>query len=63
MSAAQAPHSATISATITRADGTVEHVGVVAAGFNNPVKQWWWDNVGRRLSERRIKRINAAHKE
>jgi hypothetical protein len=55
---APAPHSATISAVITRADGTVEHVGVIAAGYDNPLKQWWWDHVGRRLSERRIHQIN-----
>lgn len=52
------PHSATITATIIRADGTVEHVGVVAAGYDNPVKQLWWDHVGRRLSERRIRKTN-----
>lgn len=54
----QAPHTATISAVVIRADGTREEVGVIAAGYDNPLKQLWWDHIGRRLSERRIRKIN-----
>jgi hypothetical protein len=59
---AAAPHSATISAVITRADGTVEQVGLLAAGYSNPIKQLWWDVVGSRLSTRRINKINKSAK-
>lgn len=52
--------SATISAVITRADGTVVDVGVIAAGYANPLKQLWWNQVGKRLAERRIARANRG---
>lgn len=34
--------SAQISAIITRADGTVENVGVIAYWHRNPLKRWAW---------------------
>jgi hypothetical protein len=33
---------ASIEATITRADGRVEHLGVVSYWHRNPFKRWWW---------------------
>lgn len=56
-----APHSAEWSAVIIRADGRVENVGLLAAGYENPFRQLWWDLIGQRLSNHRIRRINAAH--
>ena len=32
----------TITAVITRADGTVEHLGVISYYNKNPLKQLWW---------------------
>lgn len=55
------PHTATFSAVITRADGTVEDVGLVAAGYENPIRQFWWDHVGQKLTKRRIRNINSRH--
>ena len=57
---AKVPSHTTISATITRADGTIEEVGVVAATYDNPLRQWWWDHVGAPRSERRIRRANES---
>lgn len=42
---------ATISAAITRADGTVEHVGVISYWHVNPLKRWWF-NAKRFFSKR-----------
>jgi hypothetical protein len=33
---------ATIEMTVTRADGTVEHLGVVSYWHRNPFKRLWW---------------------
>ncbi len=33
---------ATIEATIVRADGSVEHVGIVSYWHRNPLRRWWW---------------------
>jgi hypothetical protein len=33
---------ATIEAVINRADGTVEHLGVVSYYHRNPFKRWAW---------------------
>lgn len=35
--------SAQMSAIITRADGTVENVGVIAYWHRNPLKRWAWN--------------------
>jgi hypothetical protein len=32
----------TFEATITRADGSVEHLGTVAQWDRNPLKRIWW---------------------
>ena len=34
--------SATLTAVITRADGSVEELGVVAHWHHNPLKRWAW---------------------
>jgi len=31
-----------LEATITRADGTVEHLGVIAYWHRNPLRRWAW---------------------
>lgn len=62
-SRADVPTNVEISAVITRADGTVEDLGVIYAQHKNPLKQAAWNLVGRRLSHRRIKRANAGVKE
>lgn len=46
-------------ATITRADGTVQNVGQIAGTYSNPLRQLWWDFVGQRRSNRRIKIVTA----
>jgi hypothetical protein len=57
--AAATPRSdITVSAVITRADGRVEHVGIIAASYDRPLKRLWWEVVGQRLANRRIKRAN-----
>jgi len=33
---------ASIEAIITRADGSVEIVGVVSYWHKNPLRRWWW---------------------
>lgn len=38
----------TLSLVITRADGTVEDLGVVAYWHRNPLKRFWW-NVRQRI--------------
>jgi len=45
-----------IAATIIRADGTVEELGVIADS------KWYWRLFGKRFSDRRIKRANARHR-
>ena len=55
------PNSTTVSAVIHRADGMVEEVGLVAAQYENPVRQFWFDHVIKRRTDRRIKRINRSH--
>lgn len=34
--------SATLTAVVTRADGSVEHLGAVAYWHRNPLKRWLW---------------------
>lgn len=46
------PKMATIEATITRADGTVERLGVVSYYHRNPLKQLWW-NVKKKIERKR----------
>lgn len=31
-----------LSAVVTRADGTVEDLGVISYYHRNPLKRWWW---------------------
>jgi hypothetical protein len=33
---------ASISATITRADGSIEQLGVISYWHKNPLKRWMW---------------------
>jgi hypothetical protein len=58
--AAEGRATATLHMVVTRADGTVEDLGVVAAQYKNPLRQLWWEVVGARLSARRIKRANRG---
>lgn len=44
-----------VYAKITRADGTVQNIGQIAGRYHNPLRQLWWDFVGKRVSDRRIK--------
>lgn len=39
---------ATISATVTRADGTVENLGVVSYWHRNPIRRLWWRATNRK---------------
>lgn len=55
------PRRQTLSAVVTRADGTVIDVGVVAAAYRNPFKQLWWRLVGLPAANRRIRRANKQH--
>lgn len=45
-------------AVITRADGTVEDLGVIAADYSNPVRRAMWRAFGARLATYRTKRAN-----
>jgi len=45
-----------IAATIIRADGTTEELGVIADS------KWYWRLVGKRLATRRINRANARNR-
>lgn len=45
---------------VTRADGTRIDHGVVAAHYRNPIRQAWWQLVGRPLANRRIRKSNRA---
>lgn len=60
-STAQSVSEATLTAVITRADGTVEHVGMLGAQYRSRRRQLWWDLVGRRQTDRRIRQINRRH--
>lgn len=44
------PKMASISATVTRADGTVEELGVIAYYHRNPLRVLWW-NITRKVKE------------
>lgn len=57
------PKRATIDAVITRADGTQVNLGVVDAYYKNPVKQWWWNTIGKRRAHLKIARANQALRE
>ena len=54
----QLRQNGSLSAVIIRADGTVEDVGVISASYSNPLRQMWWETVGRRLAARRTARAN-----
>lgn len=55
---AEMRQNGTLRAVIIRADGSHEDQGVVSASYSNPVRQWWWEQVGRRLAARRARRAN-----
>lgn len=59
---AQVPVSAELRMVITRVDGTVEDHGVVSAQYRNPLRQAWWNFVGRPLADRRIARSNRRRR-
>lgn len=37
---------------------TVEDLGVVTAQYRNPLRQAWWQLVGKPLADRRVRRAN-----
>jgi hypothetical protein len=43
---------ATIEAVITRADGSIERLGVVSYWHRNSFKRWWW-HLRKSLEKRR----------
>jgi hypothetical protein len=47
-------------AVITRADGSVEDLGVIAATYKNPFKRAWWRMWGRPRADQRIARANRS---
>jgi hypothetical protein len=51
-----------LSAVVTRADGTVVDLGVIERTCPDPFRQWWWRHVGKPLSERRIAAFNESQK-
>ncbi len=55
---AQVPSATELRMVVRRADGTVHDHGVVSAHYRNPIRQAWWDLIGRRLADRRIARSN-----
>lgn len=52
------PVFASISAVITRADGTVEDLGVIDASYKNPLDQFVWAHIRKPLADRRIRQAN-----
>ncbi|MCX5239818.1 hypothetical protein OG824_31915 [Streptomyces prunicolor] len=59
---ADVPHSSELRMVVTRADGTVEDHGVVAAHYTSPLRAAWWQVVGRLLANRRIARSNRRRR-
>lgn len=59
---ADVPHSSELRMVITRADGTVEDHGVVAAHYTSSWRAAWWQVVGRPLANRRIARSNRRRR-
>lgn len=53
---------ASLSAVVTRANGTVVDLGVIERNYPDPLRQWWWDQVGRPHVVRRIRRFNESQK-
>jgi hypothetical protein len=47
---------------ITRADGTVEDHGIVAAHYSNPLRALWWKTVGKPMADCRIALSNRRHR-
>lgn len=52
------PTRAELHMVVTRADGRVEDLGIVAAHYRNPVRAAWWLLIRRPLANRRIRRAN-----
>jgi hypothetical protein len=52
-----------LSAIITRADGTIEDLGVIAAEYLDKDKQKWWDFVGKFKAEQRVHGANKKFKD
>lgn len=48
MPSAKGIASAQVSAVITRADGTVEDLGVISYWHKNPLRRLWWRITTRR---------------
>lgn len=47
-------------AVITRADGSVEDLGVVAATYKSPFRRLWWRIHGKPRADQRIARANRS---
>lgn len=59
---ADVPHSSELRMVITRADGTVEDHGIVAAHYSNPLRALWWKTVGKPMADCRIALSNRRHR-
>lgn len=49
-----------VYATIIRADGTTEPLGLVCGQYNRPVKQWWWRLYGKPRAAHRARKANRS---
>lgn len=56
----KAKYNSEIEATITRADGTVESLGIIDAHYSNPLRQFVWLAFKRPASRRRIRAANRS---
>jgi hypothetical protein len=57
---ARAESDGEFHAVITRADGSVEDLGVIAATYKNPLRRVWWRIWGKPRATRRIDRANRT---
>lgn len=56
-------HNVQVFATVIRADGTTEDVGLIGAAYKTRRKAFLWKLFGQRAADRRIRRINRRHAE
>jgi hypothetical protein len=56
-------HNSQVYATIIRADGSTEDVGLIGASYTGRWQTLKWKLFGKRAADRRIRRINRRHAE
>lgn len=56
---AQQPTAISVEATVIRADGRVERLGVIAYHHRNPLRRWAW-RIGQMLRGRRPGRVTKG---